>query len=64
MGLFGALKKTIRATVNTALMPIDIVSDTITLGGASTESGESAVVRRGKKVYRDLSDAVDECGEE
>jgi hypothetical protein len=64
MGLFGAFKKTIRATANTALTPFDLVSDIVTLGGLSTESGESALVRRGKRIYGDLEDALEEVGED
>lgn len=64
MGLFGAFKKTLRATVNVALTPVDLASDIITLGGVSTESGESALLRRGRRIYRDLDDAIDEVGED
>lgn len=64
MGLFSAFKKGLRATVNTALLPLDIAADAITLGGVSTEEGKSFVVKRGKKIYRDLADATDEVGED
>lgn len=64
MGLFSAFKKGLRATVNTALLPVDIVADAITLGGVSTRDGKSFVVKRGKKICEDLGDAVDEVGED
>ncbi len=64
MGLFGAFKKTLRATANTCLTPIDLASDIITLGGLSTESGESALVRSGRNIYSDLDDALEEVGED
>jgi len=64
MGLFSALKKTARAGLNTCLTPIDLASDIITLGGASTESGESALVKRGRRIHSDLEDALEEVGED
>ena len=64
MGLFSAFKKTLRASVNTALTPVDLAADIVTLGGLSTESGQSFLAKRGKKIYRDLEDAVEEIGED
>lgn len=64
MGLFSALKKTVRATARAALLPIDVASDVITLGGVSTRDGKSAVVKRGARVFEDLADALEELGEE
>lgn len=64
MGLFSAVKKTLRAGINTALLPIDLASDVITLGGTSTRDGKSATVKRGARVLDDLADAVREVGED
>jgi hypothetical protein len=64
MGLFTAFKKTLRATAHTAMLPIDVASDIFTLGGASTESGESAIVKRGERISKDFKRAIYELGED
>lgn len=58
-----AAKKLTRATVSAVALPVDLAVDAVTLGGASTQDGHSAVVKRGKKIWRDLEDAVEEIGE-
>lgn len=64
MGLFDALKKVGSAAVQTALLPVDVARDTVTLGGALTDEYESATVRRARKIARDASDAYEETFEE
>jgi hypothetical protein len=64
MGLFTAFKKTLRATAHTVMLPIDVVSDVIMLGGVSTESGESAVVKRSEHITKDINRAIYELGED
>ncbi len=64
MGLFTAFKKTLRATAHTVMLPLDIASDIVTLGGASTESGESAIVKRSEHISKDIKRAIYELGED
>ena len=56
-------KKLIKATVDTVLLPKDIVSDVLTCGGAMADK-DSAVLKRIKKVSKSLEDAYDELDED
>lgn len=49
MGLFGSI---VRTAVNVATLPVDVVKDVCTLGGALTED-ESAVVKKLEKIKRE-----------
>jgi hypothetical protein len=60
MGLFKAFKNTLSATVRTAILPLDIAKDAVTLGGVSTRDGKSAVVKRGKQIAQELEEALAE----
>ena len=56
-------KKLIKATVDTVLLPKDIVSDVLTLGGAITNE-EAATLKRLKKTKKSLEDAYEELDED
>jgi len=47
-----------KAVVGTVLLPIDLVKDTVTLGGACTD-GESAIVNRCRTIGKNLEKATD-----
>jgi hypothetical protein len=52
MGLFGKL---IALTINTATLPLDVVKDVVTLGGAATEE-ESAIAAKLRKLQREVDE--------
>lgn len=56
MGILGKLLKT---TIDLATLPVDIVKDAATLGGALTED-KSAVSKKAKRLKRDLDEIRDE----
>jgi hypothetical protein len=60
MGLIGNL---ISATVNTALLPVSVVKDTITCGGLLTDDEEPATLSRIKKIIQDVEDGAEEAKE-
>jgi hypothetical protein len=63
MGFFDALSKLGKGVVGTALLPVDIAKDAVTLGGAITDE-ESAIVKRLKKIGRNVGEALDEIDED
>lgn len=60
MGLLGTLLKT---TIHIATSPLDVVSDVCTMGGALTDSGDSAVVNKFRKLSSDLQDLEDDVSD-
>jgi hypothetical protein len=62
MGFFNALGKLGKATVSVVMLPVDVVKDTVTMGGATIDE-ESAVVKRVKKIARNTSEAIEEIDE-
>lgn len=59
MGFFSSLGKLGKAAVGTALLPVDAMKDTVTLGGVLTDD-DSALVKRGRKIGQNFSEALDE----
>ena len=59
MGIFDSLKSLTKVVVDTALLPVDVVVDVVTLGGLMTDS-DSAIVERAKKIGDGLQDAYDD----
>jgi len=59
----GFFKKLTKGVIDTALLPLDIVRDTLTLGGAITDE-EPATKDRLKKVLKDLEDTYDSLDED
>ena len=60
MGIFG---KITQGLIDTALIPLDVAKDVVTLGGASTEQDEPYTLQKAKrlkkkaeKIYDDLDD--------
>jgi hypothetical protein len=60
MGLIGNL---ISATVNTALLPVSVLKDSITVGGALTDEEEPATLSRVRKIIQDLEDGAEDAKE-
>jgi len=59
MGLFDSFTKLVKATVDTALLPVDVIKDVVTLGGA-VEGKQAATPKRLEKILEDLQEAYDE----
>jgi hypothetical protein len=53
MGLFGSILSTV---INTASLPVAVVKDVLTLGGAITETDEPYTVMKAKEIDEDLDD--------
>ncbi len=62
MGFFDSLGKLGKATLGVALLPVDIVKDAVTLGGAITDE-ESAIAKRARKIAKNAGEALDEIDE-
>lgn len=62
MGIFDSLQKLTKATVRTALLPLDIVKDVATLGGAITDE-ESSTGQALEEIGDLLGEAYDEIDE-
>jgi hypothetical protein len=56
MGLFSKLTKLV---INTALLPVDVVADIVTLGGELTDSNSYT----GKRIEK-IGDTIDELDED
>lgn len=60
MGLFGKITQGI---IDTALTPVDIAKDIITLGGAITEQEEPYILQKAKKLRdkaKDIYNSLDD----
>jgi len=57
MGFFGKLLKT---TIDIVTIPVDVVKDVATMGGAVTDE-ESALVKKGKRLKNDVEEIRDEA---
>lgn len=57
MGLFGKLLKT---GIDLVTLPIDVVKDTVTMGGAATEE-ESAIKKKLERLAEDVEEIRDEA---
>jgi hypothetical protein len=56
----GILKKLTKAVVDTALLPVDVAKDSVSLGGVSDDRNESYSTERLRKVQKSLKGAYDE----
>jgi len=56
--MFSLLTNLTKAAVAVAVLPVDAVSDVLTLGGSLSESGESAVAKRLEQAGKALDAAV------
>jgi hypothetical protein len=57
MGIFGKL---VSATVRTALLPVAVVQDIATMGGAVNDKKEPYTATAAKKIGRNISEALEE----
>jgi hypothetical protein len=60
MGFFG---KILQATALTIALPVNMVKDAITMGGALNDQDEPYTVQNVKEVGKKLADAYDELGD-
>lgn len=58
MGIFKALGKTLSAAVDVVVLPVDLIKDALTLGGACTGE-DCATKERLQSVYKQLKDAAE-----
>jgi len=54
MGLFSAL---VKITIDTVILPIEIVKDVVTLGGVATEQDKPYTVQRLEQIKKDAEEA-------
>lgn len=54
MGFGSFLSGVVRAVVDTALLPVEVAKDVVTIGGALADEREPYTLQRLKKVGRDL----------
>lgn len=55
--------KLIKATVDTVLLPVEVVKDVITLGGVVNDEPEPYTLTGVKEVVKDLKEAGEDAGE-
>lgn len=55
--MFNILKSLTKFTINTVLTPVDIVKDTVTMGGVLTDQEEAYTIQRLKKAAKNIKDA-------
>ena len=53
MAFFGSLLKT---AIHGATLPVDLVKDAATMGGILTNENESYLVKKARKIERDVDD--------
>jgi hypothetical protein len=59
----GFLGKLIKGTINTALIPVDVAKDVVTLGGTLDDEEETYTGKRVKQVIKDVEEAAEDAGE-
>lgn len=62
MGLFDVLKQTIKVGLDVITLPVDIIKDTVTMGGALTDE-EPATLKKLKKFADDVNEIPDKVNE-
>lgn len=62
MSILSALGKTLSAGIDLVVIPVDVVKDVLTCGGAMTDE-PCATKERLVSVYEQLKDACDKLGE-
>ena len=63
MSLLGAVKKAGQASIEVGKLPLSLVIDSVTMGGALTDS-ESKTVKNVKKLARKADEAIEELYED
>lgn len=58
--MFGIVSSLARAAVGTVLLPVDVVTDVVTLGGSLTDREEPYTAKRLSQIGDALDDAVNE----
>lgn len=59
----GFLGKLVKATLDTALIPVAVVQDVVTMGGALTDKKEPYTVTKTKEVIEDVEEAGEDAGD-
>lgn len=62
--IMGFFRKLIKGGIDTALLPVDVGKDILTLGGLNIDKDEPATVERAKKIKKALDDAYDSLDED
>lgn len=62
MSFLGFFRKGALVIIDTVALPVEMVKDVVTLGGAVT-GGTSATVERAKKICKHIENAYDELDE-
>ena len=52
-----------KTTIHVATSPLDVVSDVCTMGGALSDDGKSFVVKKARKIGRDLRELEDDVSD-
>ena len=59
MGFLGSLASLTKAVVDTALTPIEVVKDVVTLGGLTSDKGRSYTIDRLGKLKENLENSYE-----
>lgn len=62
--MFGFIKGLAKATVNTALTPLDVVKDVVPGAGGYVDGNDSHVGRRVEKIERNVKRAIRDLEED
>ncbi len=57
-------KKLLKGGIDATLLPLEIVKDVVTVGGASTDQDEPYTKKRARKVVEALKDAYNSLDED
>lgn len=60
MGMFGKL---LGAAIDTALVPVELAKDAVTLGGTITDEDEPYTLSRLKRAMKKIDSAADDAAE-
>lgn len=63
MSIFGMFGKLTKAAIHTALLPVDVAVDVVTMGRA-LDGDEPATLERLKQIVEDIEEAAEEAGDD
>lgn len=58
----GFLGKLVKGVLDTALLPLDVAKDVVTMGGALTDE-KPATLQRAEKIVKDVEQAGEDAGD-
>lgn len=59
----GFLGKIVKGVLDVAMLPVEVVKDAATMGGALTDEKEPYTLKRAKKVVKDVDQAGEDAGD-